>query len=523
MFPLAAGLPCVCGAAAYTVAMRALRLAARALALLLAVLVALFYALFLRPAALKTRVREVLGRYLAAKIALGSASLDPFGGLTLKGIDVRTQPGDALLFRAERLRVRPRWSALARMKFQIGELDLREPDLRFERDAEGRSNWRGVVTRPPEAGGGPPPVFTLTRGRVTVGDSRIQGLTCELTPFPSEKLVALRGTVDDPFWGSYTVSGNADLGLETLRVSLEGKGLKVTEDWISAFPLIGRNIWARYRPAGLFDLSGTLALCWGAAGGGDYSLVFTARNASCRYLAFPVTKATGRIFADPRSVIVNRLDGAMLGGRVQGYSIVNLGTPCAYFNRYSFEGVDIGEFARKLQPGAEGLRGTGSGCVTFQRDQPRGELQGRGELVVSNARLWRLPVLILVLSKVQLAWPTGEEPVQECRIVYTFDRRGFRIAELGITSDVLDLYGAGTMGFDGAIDLTLYARPVSRSPLSLADLLLQPALDSLSGNLAQFRVTGTAADPALTVIPLTPVSNTIVDFFDALTLKRFSR
>ncbi len=71
--------------AGYTVAMRAARTVAPLLALLVAAFAALSYLLFLRPAALKARVREILEQYLAAEITLGSASLGPFGGLVLEG------------------------------------------------------------------------------------------------------------------------------------------------------------------------------------------------------------------------------------------------------------------------------------------------------------------------------------------------------------------------------------------------------------------------------------------------------
>lgn len=501
--------------------MRIIRRLALLAALTLAAAAALSYILFLRPAALKARVREAISRYLAADVTLGSASIHPLHGLTLRGVSVRTPAGGEILFTADRLRVRPRWTALARMEFQIKELALQNPDLRFTRDRAGRSNWHGVIAETPRGTAGPPPVFSLTRGRLTLGDSLIQGIDCEFTPFPSEKLVALRGTVDDPFWGTYRISGSADLGAETLRVSFESRSLHVTERWICAFPLIGPNVWTRYRPAGLFDLSGSMSLSWGAEREGDYTLIFTARDASCRWLIFPVTRASGRIFVDPRSVIVNHLDGKMFGGTVEGYTIANLDTPCTFFNRYSFDDIDVGDLLRRIQPTAEGLRGRGDGYVEFHGDHCRGELDGRGELTVADARLWEFPVLLLVISKIQLAWPTGQEPAQRCRIVYTFTRHGVRIEEITLTSDVLDLYGTGTVGFDGSTDLTLYARPVTSSPLSLAGLL-QPAIDSVSGSLVQFRITGPVSDPALTVIPLSPVSTKIINFFDALTKERLS-
>jgi len=500
--------------------MRAARTVAPLLALLVAAFAALSYLLFLRPAALKARVREILEQYLAAEITLGSASLGPFGGLVLEGVDVRKQPGGALLFRAQRLRVRPRWGSLLRLRFQVKELDLREPDLRFERDAEGRPNWRGVVCRTPAVETDRPPVFTLTRGTVSIGGRRIQGVGCELTPFPSRRRVALRGTVDDPFWGAYLFSGNADLDAETARIAFDSGDLSVTEERLRAFPLVGGEIWRRYRPAGRFGLSGNVTLSWNTAREGDYSLVFTAKDASCRFLQLPVTNATGRVFVDPRSVIVNGLDGRLLNGRVEGYSIVNLEPPCTFFNRYTFQDVDIAALLGTVQPAAEGISGRGSGHLAFQGDHCLGRLQGRGELTVSDARFWKLPVLLLVLSKIRLARPAGGEPAQECRLSWGFDEQGVRIESLSISSDILDLYGTGTMKPGGELDLTLYARPVGKSPLLFADLLLQPAFNSLSENLAQFRITGTPSEPTLTVIPFTPVSRNIINVFDAFTLRR---
>lgn len=480
---------------------------------------ALSYALFLRPAALKGIVRNAIRQYLSAEIELGSVSIRPFSGLALRGIGVRTAPGGGILFKADRIGVRPRWSALARMKFQVKELRLHNADLRFTRNRAGRSNWHGVVARTPRGVPDAPPVFSLSNGRLTIGDSVIRGLDCELAPFPSGKLVAVRGKVDDPFWGAYNVSGNMDLGAETIRISLEARDLTVNERWLRAFPPAGGAVWDRYRPAGLFDLDGNISLSWGAPLDGDYNLIFTAKDASCRYLAFPVTGATARIFVDPRSVIVNHLEGKIFDGGVAGYTIANLDPPCTFYNRYTFEDVDIGSLLRRLQPAAAGLRGSGAGYVEFHGDHCRGELAGRGEISVSNARLWEFPVLLPVISKAHLAWPTGHEPAQECRIVYTFTRQRIRIEAITLTSDLLDLYGSGTVGLDGALDLTLYARPAGTGPFLLAGLL-QPALDSVSGGLAQFRVTGTASDPAISVIPLSPVAGRIVDAFDSLTTGR---
>jgi len=481
------------------------------------------YFLFLYPPALKNTLKNILEQHLAADIHLGSASLRPLSGLTLEGLTVRRAPGSGAIFQADRIRIRPRLSSLLRLRLQIKEISLENAAITFLRDAAGASNWAGVIKGKAAPTGGKPPAFNLKNGRVTIGTYSFQGLNCELISFPSEHTIAIRGNMDDPFWGNYRVSGALDRLQETVRLSFESRDLTLTEDWVRTFPLVGKDVWTRYRPAGIFDLTGTITYSWGNRRANDYSLIFTAKDSSCQWLTFPVTGATARLFVDPHSVVINHLKGTMSGGGVEGYSIINLSAPCTYFNRYSFNEVDIAEFLRDFQAGSHSLSGKGSGYVSFQGDHCLDEFQGRGELTIPRARLWKFPVILQILSQLQFSLWTGEEPLQECRINFSLSEKGFNLEEVSLMSNVLDIYGEGWAGYDGSLKLTCYARPVSKTPIFLADLLIQPALDSLSGNLAQFEVTGTLARPKLTLIPLTPVSKKITNFFDTLTRKRLTR
>lgn len=477
------------------------------------------YVLFLSPSALKAHVRDTLEGYLAADISVGEASLHPLRGLSLRGLRVRNAPHGETIFEAGLVRVRPRWRSLLRFKMEIAELTMRDASLLFTKDNAGRPNWAGVLRGGGIPSGAKPPVFRLTGGKLVIGHYMLQGLDCDLTPFASQNLLAIRGTVRDPSWGDYQVSGHVDSTAETVRLTLEGRDLNITEQWVRNFPFIGEDIWRRYRPRGMFDLTGNVTYCWRDAGKSDYSLLFTAQDASLRYLAFPVHRATGRLFIDPYSVVINHLDGELCAGRVEGYSIVNLDAPQTYFNRYTLEGVDMAGLLRLFD--TEGsISGRGSGYVTFQGDQSMDTFEGQGVLSIPGARLWKFPIILLMLSKLQFSLWTGEEPLQDCTIEFSLSKEGVTFKKISLVSNVLDIYGEGSANYDGTIALTLYARPVSKTPIFLADLLFQPALDSLSGNLAQFGITGTTSDPKLTVLPLTPVSKQIINFFDALTRQR---
>ncbi|MDD5557100.1 MAG: hypothetical protein PHN82_07610 [bacterium] len=492
-------------------------------ALYIGAVIAAAYLLFLSPAALRAHVRGAVLQVLDADVDMGAVSLRPLAGLTIERLAVRPSSGGAPIFEARRIRLRPRWRALARGRFEIAGLSLHDARLTVLQEADGRSPWAQSLRRGGVPAGGRPPVFRLRNGTVTVGHRTFHGLDCEIVSFPSKNTIAIRGGIRDPFWGDYAIAGDIDRDAETIRLSFESRGLRLTGDWVRAFPLVGRDIWERYAPEGLFDLSGSVTHCWGSDRRLDYNLLFTGKDSSCRYLVFPVTDATGRVFVDPRAVVVNQLRGRLFGGRVEGYSIVNLDSPRTHFSRYAFTGVDMGEFLRGFQTSPAPLAGSGSGHAEFSGDSDLGTLTGRAEVRIPDARLWRFPVILSILSWLQYDLTRVQEPLQDCTVVFTFSEDGYTFEEISLVSDVLDIYGEGRADPDGSLDLTFYARPVTRTPIFLADLLIQPAIDSIAGNVAQFGVTGTAANPRLRVIPLRPLGGRIVSFFDALTRQRAGR
>ena len=481
------------------------------------------YFFFLYPPALKSNLENMLEWHLNADIQLGSAALHPLSGLTLEGIDVKRAPGQNRIFHADRIHISPRLRSLLRFRLQIKEIGLENAAITFLRDSKGASDWAGVLKESAAPGEGTPPTINLKNGRVTIGAHTLEGLNCELIPFPSQHTIAIRGSMDDPFWGAYRVQGSIDVRGETLTLSLDAKDLRLTKWWVRDFPLMGRSVWDRYRPEGLFDLTGTVNYSWGRGRACDYSLIFTAKDSSCKYLIFPVSSATGRIFIDPHSVVVNNLKGQLFKGAVEGFSIASIEAPFTYSSRYVFTDVDMADFLKDFNTDNAQLQGKASGAVSFQGDHSLGNFEGQGNLSIPNARLWKFPVILQIISKLQLKLWAGEGPPQNCTANFTLTEDGITFKKISLVSDVLDIYGQGWSSYKGDLKLVFYARPVSKTPILVADLLVQKALDSISGNIAQLEVTGTLSNPTITIIPLTPVTKNISDFFDAITHQRLGR
>ncbi len=490
---------------------------------LILILAIVSYHLWLSPAALKSNVKSILGQYFNAEITLGSASFSPRSGLELKGLRMTKAPERAVIFKSSKLVIRPDLLSLFKLRFQIKELCLQNAVLDLSKGPEGKSNWATTLKEQPASRNGTIPSLGLENGKIKIANYTFQGINCELTPFPSENLLAIQGNINDPFWGRYTFTGKINTKDKIIRLSFEGYDLVITEAWVRNFPAVGNKVWERYRPAGLFDLTGSINYYIEESSRSNFNLIFTGKDSSCKYLIFPVNEATGRVLIDRSSVIVNNLNGELFKGYVEGYSIVNMDAPYTYFNHYRFTDVDMAEFLKDFQTKEKSLQGTGSGYASFHGDHSLGTFRGKGELTIPNARLWKFPVILQILSKLQLKLWQKEEPTQECRIIFSFSEKGINLKEFSLVSDVFDIYGVGKTDYDGSIKLNFYVRPVSKTPILLADLFLQPAFDTLSGNLAQFEVTGTVQKPKLKIIPLTPVSDQITNFFDGLTKKRFRR
>lgn len=499
--------------------MKRVRAALGIAAALAAVILAGLCALFLNPTALTTHTGEILSHYLDADISLGSARLLPESGLTLSGITVTLPDTAEPIFKATRIIIKPDWPALLRLKFRVRELRLHNVSLSCARLPSGEWNWTEVLRERPGRYDDTTPLLVIKNGAISIDGQRLRGLDCELTSFPSEYVLAVRGMIRDPFWGSYSMQGSINTNEKSFKMTFNGNDIFVSEEWIRAFPLNGERIWSHYRPTGIFDIAGSVFYERHRAEAPDFNLLFTGKEVSCRWLTFPATNVSGRLLVDNHTVIVSQLRGTLFEGRVDGYTLSHLKPPYTIAGRYRLEGINLTEFLSGHLSAKPLIRGEATGHIDFKGNHREKTFSGTGELTIPYAKLWKFPLILTILSKLQLNL-SREEIAQECRIKFSFSEKGIEYDEITLVSDVLDIYCTGHSSYEGELDLNFYTRPVSNIPLPFADLILQPALDSISGNLVHFKVTGTIDDPHLTVVPLTFVSKQIEKFFNSVSRGR---
>ena len=210
---------------------------------------AICYHLWLSPAGLKAHVKAILQQYLSADITLGAANLSLRSGLTLESLAVRKTPGNPPIFKASEIVISPNWLSLLKLKFRVRELALQNAELTFSKEPKSQYSWSGVMKERPAPVKGPLPMMSLTNGKITIGRYTFHKVNCEITPFPSKNLLAVRGDFDDPLWGPYTFSGNIDTREKTVRFSFETRDIIITEPWVRNFPFVGEKIWEDFHRA----------------------------------------------------------------------------------------------------------------------------------------------------------------------------------------------------------------------------------------------------------------------------------
>lgn len=138
------------------------------------------------------------------------------------------------------------------------------------------------------------------------------------------------------------------------------------------------------------------------------------------------------------------------------------------------------------------------------------DLTGKGQMVVSQAALYELPVMVKLLS----ALSQGSFNMQNLT-AFNYAQTNFQVANETFYLNLIDMVGEsisfrgeGSVGFGGAVNLDFYSRP-PRNALSLANL---PILNNVLTNWAKVEVRGTTNQPQTIVKPSAKIDDSLKQF-----------
>jgi len=209
--------------------------------------------------------------------------------------------------------------------------------------------------------------------------------------------------------------------------------------------------------------------------------------------------------ASPLLRVDNLLASAQGGGRMAGFAEVLFVEPMQYGLSLYVEDMPLAQLFPP--PAKEAAKGdppqgmvSGNLQMTGSANQPR---QALGTLQLSKAKLYKLPVLLGLLSSVYLSLP-GDSAFTDGHVNYRLKDNLLIFDEIYLTGPALSLVGSGQMDTrTEKIRLTFLTGPPGRIPRlrSLADELMK----LIHKELMEIEVTGKIDRPITRTVPLRSV------------------
>ncbi|MFP4053651.1 MAG: AsmA-like C-terminal domain-containing protein, partial [Phycisphaerae bacterium] len=226
-----------------------------------------------------------------------------------------------------------------------------------------------------------------------------------------------------------------------------------------------------------------------------------------------VTEIRGKIVkaAKGQLVLFRNISGRFHGGKLVGKASMRLGEKVSYAFRVSVQGAELEKLANAgvTDPNAMvKMPGSVSGDLALQ--QTLGEADSRratGTLTISDAKLYRVPVLLGLLQVITLQLP-GESAFNEGTIRYQLSGDRLLLREINLSGQGLSIVGSGVMNMDSEkIRLNFLSRTVGKLPGIGRDL--ETLLKPFTKEIMEIQVTGTLKKPRMRTVALRSLDSAI--------------
>ena len=253
---------------------------------------------------------------------------------------------------------------------------------------------------------------------------------------------------------------------------------------------------------------------------------------SAEVLQMPLTRLRGPYSIDndelvlgARSMLVSgetrraepeqRLRAQAYGGTVYLDGLVSTSERGDYYLLVQVEQALLQSYARRHMPNAGQLEGDVSAWLALRGngDAAR-DVTGQGQLEISPAKLYQLPVIVELLSALASMDFNVRNRTAFGYALLMFDvrRERFEFSRIDLVGPSLALRGRGSVGFGGDVALDFYSRPPRPGPLTI------PLLNLLVNGATQWagvRVRGTTQHPQTTVQPTTQLDESMRQFLNS--------
>jgi hypothetical protein len=217
-----------------------------------------------------------------------------------------------------------------------------------------------------------------------------------------------------------------------------------------------------------------------------------------------------------RNRLNHRLSGQAYGGEVRLDAFVELLTEPRYQAQLQLIGANLEGYARRHLPGQSNVRGLMNGWFDLRgRGTAARDLEGEGQLQISPAAMYELPVFLQIFQLPQLA-PINRTAFNYANFFFTVADARYQFQSIDLIGNTVSLRGRGTVGFDTMVDLSFFTMqprnnvrlPVFREIAGVVGMATQ-------GWLA-IEVRGPLRAPVARVVPFPALDGALQQFLEVL-------
>ena len=367
-----------------------------------------------------------------------------------------------------------------------GQMEFRESEVRLH-DIRARSGLTEFVLGGQIAYGDLGPTFDLA---IEAKGLPFDGPLRDALPAPLQKAFAI-----------LKPTGRVDLNLSSLAYRPGDDG-KAQADWYGTAVLDEVGLEPGIKVSGLVGTAEVM----GRWSDGRVAIQGDMRIQQGKVAGKDISDTRLRIEKPEQANVVSirNFEGEFYGGRVEGFASIGLGADGKY--AFNLAAADV-DFERLLRDGFRlehnitggkmrgtlGLRAGGTDAKT---------VEASGYVYVTDAKLYEVPLVVRLFNVLSLA-PADRTAFEQARVLYFLRGKRLILGDIRLEGRAMNLYGAGTMDADGALNLAFLAGKKDEDPLIPA---LSELMEGIRKQVVVVLVTGTLAQPQVETRTLSAVT-----------------
>jgi hypothetical protein len=211
----------------------------------------------------------------------------------------------------------------------------------------------------------------------------------------------------------------------------------------------------------------------------------------------------------------DRMTARFIDGKLALDALAALGDPLRYRVRLRFSRGELRKFAQLYLSGQSKLQGEMNGWVDLYGEgaDPK-RLTGKGELLISPAALYELPVIVAIFKVLSFV-PPDKTMFDQALFSFAIQNETVQFGRIDLIGNAINLVGRGTVRFDCRVGLE-FLSTIGRNQIPIP--IVREALREVTKGWVGVQVSGTMKDPAALVRPVPQMDDALrrlLGIFDA--------